>query len=80
MAENPPGGIPGCCFPVGKAVEGVPEGTDEGTAEGTPELELFTAATVLTLPDDAAALELFTVTELLLPLGKAPDPVDATDA
>ena len=53
---------------------------DEGTAEGTPELELFTAATVLTLPDDAAALELFTVTELLLPLGKAPDPVDATDA
>ena len=43
-------------------------------------MELFTAATVLTLPDDAAALELFTVTELLLPLGKAPDPGDATDA
>ena len=43
-------------------------------------MELFTAATVLTLPDDAAALELFTVTELLLPLGKDPDAVDATDA
>ena len=42
-------------------------------------MELFTAAAALT-PDDAAALELFTVTELLLPLGKAPDAVDATDA